>query len=218
MKKIIYIDRKSEKIEFVNLCDDIEKSFQILLPIDNKKIGELIEKVKNENISQFYVGFEGKLDDSGQYSDIIEVLTALSKKEIKETYRYIYDTVCEKLDKEFIEKNYCDFKDDKCVCQRNAKSPHDTFGCCYEFEYTPIMKMPKDNGMCRYIENKQCKEKCLTCKLFTCKYLRKQGIYFDIEKMLLLSVFFNKKQKRIIAESFFCKEEEILDKLVKYAK
>ena len=88
-------------------------------------------------------------------------------------------------------------------------------GCCYSFNYAKLLdfRLLKDVKLCQYMQNRTCATKNITCKLFTCKYLKEKNIKFDTHKILLLDCFFNKKQHDIIKSNFFRTREEILQKL-----
>lgn len=146
---------------------------------------------------------------------LLEKLFDILKMEnFRKIYSYIYDTICDDLDEKFSQNNYCDFKNDKCIAQRTVKTAHETMGCCYMHTYSKIMSMPIDLGLCRYLQNKECSQECITCKFFTCKYLKKQNIIFSLEDYEIFKYFFNNKQKRIINESFFKTKEEIITLLM----
>ena len=146
---------------------------------------------------------------------LLEKLFDILKMEnFREIYSYIYDTICDDLDEKFSQNNYCDFKNDKCIAQRTVKTAHETMGCCYMHTYSKIMSMPIDLGLCRYLQNKKCSQECITCKFFTCKYLKKHDIIFSLEDYEIFKYFFNNKQKRIINESFFKTKEEIITLLM----
>ncbi|MBO6243128.1 MAG: hypothetical protein J6O41_00960, partial [Clostridia bacterium] len=59
-----------------------------------------------------------------------------------------------------------------------------------------------------------CGAKCISCKLFTCDYLRKKGIQFKIKDILLLNVFFNPLQKYFIKYMVFTPKDKILKRLL----
>ena len=97
-------------------------------------------------------------------------------------------------------------------------SAHKTDGCCYSFKYTKsILKLIEDNKKYEYLKNGNCSIKCITCKLFTCKYLREKGIRFKIDDFLISSLL-DKKQKLVISSNFFKTEEEIINKLINTKK
>jgi hypothetical protein len=144
-------------------------------------------------------------------------INIINEKDINKRYEYIYDRACDIMDEKFAKENYCDFQNDKCIRQRNVtsrKSAHDTMGCCYMVGYTKILNFPIDLGLCKFFENKKCKTKCLTCKLFTCRYLRKKGFRFDPNDIYILKAFLNKKQKNYLREAFFTEREVIINKLI----
>lgn len=148
--------------------------------------------------------------------DFINTLYALSIKNQKSKYEFIYDTACKYLDSQFMQNNYCDFKNDQCFANRNNSTVHCDMGCCYSFEYASFFEPTfiKNTQLCKYIKNKTCSISCISCKLFTCKALRKQNIHFAINKYLLLNCFFNPKQHLILKHNFFKTKEEIITKLL----
>ena len=137
-------------------------------------------------------------------------------KNFMKQYTLIYENVCDYLDNQFREKNICDFKNDKCIANRENKTAHSIMGCCYSFEYCSLFspQFIKNEHLCKYQQNRNCTTKCITCKLFTCKYLKEKGIKFDSHKLPLLECFFNKKQHSILTSNFFKTEEEIINNLV----
>ena len=133
----------------------------------------------------------------------------------KAKYEKIYDTICDYLDNEFNKNNYCDFKNDKCIANREGKSKKDIMGCCYSFKEKWGFYF--DHRLCKYLVNKNCEIRCMACKLFTCKYLKENGIFFDIDALPGIAIF-NKKQKEILKNSFFKPREEIIEMLLEKAK
>ena len=131
-------------------------------------------------------------------------------------YEYIYDTVCEYLDNQFCKGNICDFKNDQCIANRENKTARKDMGCCYSFEYCKVFdpRFIKNVKLCQHLKDKTCSTKCITCKLFTCKYLKERGIKFDTHKILLLDCYFNKKQHLILNSNFFQTRDAILQKLL----
>ena len=122
-------------------------------------------------------------------------------------YEYIYDKICEYLDNEFINKNLCNFENDKCIAKRNTNC---TMGCCHNFKSL----FSNNLVVCKYLQNKTCSAHCLSCKLFTCDYLQKQGIQFKISDILLADCFFNIMQKLIIKASLFTTKEQIIKEIM----
>lgn len=154
-------------------------------------------------------------NNSIYFNDIINCITAILMKTDSKKYEFIYDTVCDYLDSQFHNCNLCDFKNDQCVANRAKKTAHEFMGCCYSFNYAKLLdfRLLKDVKLCQYMQNRTCATKNITCKLFTCKYLKEKNIKFDTHKLLLLDCFFNKKQHDIIQSNFFRTREEILQKL-----
>jgi len=133
----------------------------------------------------------------------------LTLNDIKSKYNYIYDKACDELDELFKEKNYCNFKNDSCSCQRNDKTSHNTMGCCYAFYYR-FDGVPVYTGECPHLTPIGCNVKCLGCKIFTCRYLKKLGIKYTVDDVFLLNVFLNNKQKKYTKTKYFKTQEEIL--------
>lgn len=148
-------------------------------------------------------------------NDVINCIKAMLISNRNKQYEFIYDTVCDYLDNQFDKCNLCDFKNDKCIANREGATAHNDMGCCYSFEYASIFdfRLVKNDKLCQYLQNKKCTTKNITCKLFTCKYLKAKNKQFDSHKILLLECFLNKKQHDIIQSNFFRTREEILNKL-----
>lgn len=148
--------------------------------------------------------------------DLAHLEILLSLNNLKDKYSYIYDIVCNQLDNIFQENNYCNFIDDKCIAQRNCKNiSHDSMGCCYTFRNSKLTGFPVDTKLCTYLHNGKCTQNCISCKLYTCSYLKKQNIKFSPNDFFLIKVFFNGKQKSYIKSNFFKTRDEIIDNLVK---
>lgn len=135
----------------------------------------------------------------------------LLMEDARARYNYIYDRTCEKLDDIFRNKNLCDFKNDSCISQRMNKTKNKTMGCCYSFYYGKD-GLPVNTGLCKHLSEKGCKVKCLKCKMFTCRYLRKKGVKFELKDFLLLDTFLNKNQKKYLETAFFKTQDEIIEK------
>lgn len=178
-------------------------------------IKNIVEIFKMANLNHFHQYIFANSSNESKSQLLEKVFDILKMESFKQIYSYIYDSICDDLDKKIEQNNYCDFKNDKCIAQRTVKTAHKTMGCCYMHTYSKIMSMPISLGLCKYLQDKKCSKKCITCKFFTCKYLKKKGIVFRLEDYEIFKYFFNKKQKRIINESFFKTKEEIIDLLIK---
>ncbi len=185
---------------------------------------QTIQKYKKGQIN-LGINMEGKniigciiLPDEKSMEDIsILDILKIAMLEPKRQYEYIYDTVCQQLDKKFQENNYCEFKDNSCIANRNGYTKDCKMGCCYSFECVGMLNII-NRKQCIHLQNKHCDTTCIACKLYTCKYLREKGIYFDCNKILIIDCFLNKKQKEIIQKNFFKTREQILDKLLEKNK
>lgn len=144
--------------------------------------------------------------DEKEIREKIQVVTASNIKNIEDRYSYIYDVVCSFLDNEFNDNNICQFENNQCISVRNnGHCPESKNGCCYGTK----------RGLCKNFVDGRCIIKSISCKLFTCRYLRKNNIKYNINDIFLLKNFFNIKQKFIISNSIFKDKEEIMDLLLK---
>ena len=150
-------------------------------------------------------------ENNKQQNDFILAINAIFYNTRYERYNYIYDTVCNYLDSYFYGKNLCDFKDNKCGEKRNTSS---LTGCCHHFKKKwlgPLSKLV----ICEYLKKDYtCGAKCISCKLFTCDYLRRKGVKFKIQDILLLDVFFNPLQKYFIKYMVFTPKDKIIKRLM----
>lgn len=80
---------------------------------------------------------------------------------------------CEFIDLENKINNMCDFKDNKCIKHREKGIDKST-GCCI--------------STCKYVKQGACPVKCLSCKLFMCKYLTDLGYCFSPHFIPILRV------------------------------
>lgn len=153
---------------------------------------------------------------SAYTQDFINALFVLTLDDQKSKYKYIYDTTCKFLDNQFVCKNYCNFKNDKCIANRNKSVLHCDMGCCYSFEYSGFFEptFTKNDKLCEHLNGTSCSTSCMSCKLFTCKELQKRNIRFKLSDFLLINCFFNKKQHLILKYNFFKTREAIIEKLL----
>lgn len=71
--------------------------------------------------SKFELTYTSSIQESEHTKYISDIETALKALEItdkKEQYTLIYENVCNYLDNQFRENNICDFKNDKCIANR----------------------------------------------------------------------------------------------------
>lgn len=181
---------------------------------NNNFYKEIKKYLKSKDIClHFYYDKKDIIDDTyikDKYNwDIkfkIYSIHAINIKNIKERYSYIYDVVCDYLDEEFNYKNICGFENNICLSVKNKGHCHESKnGCCYG----------RNRGLCKNFINRKCQIKSISCKLFTCRYLKKQNIRYKVNDIPLLRYFFNIKQKYIIDTSIFKGKEEIIKLLIK---
>lgn len=196
----------SELLTFALECSDniLKEKNKIFRKI--KHIKRKNEEILNNCFQVIVMNYDK--NNEQHIIDLIKSIKVMLLPTIQEKYDYIYDTVCDYLDNEFICKNICDFKNDKCIAKRNFDLD---CGCCRHYEGLFSNKLVR----CEYLKNKRCSTKCLTCKMFTCNYLVKnKKIKFKIKDIFLLRKFFNPIQKIIILISFFTSKEKIMKRLL----
>ena len=229
-QSIIYNKIKADNVKVINLNEKFNKNQlknekAIFLLIDLEKVETvkgIINKVRNiKKICEkktIKLGIEegniiGEIigEDNKRYkNDIIKCIQALFINNRKEQIEYIYDTVCNQLDEEFIENNYCDFKGDVCKAKRVGEcSKRVTMGCCHKYKI-PFFMMG-NLTICPYLKEKKCETKCMACKLFTCDAIEKK---FKLKEIPLIDYFFNPIQKFIVKSTFFTSKEKIIKRLV----
>jgi len=178
---------------------------EITLTLNNKE--QIIKQIKKylKKDQDYLLKLEKKTNDISNSKEIEELIKAFNIKDLRKRYTYIYDTMCTYLDEKFKEDNICDFKNNKCIAVRENAYFENDCGCCYG---------PK-RGKCQYLKNNTCSIKSISCKLFTCRYLRKKDIKFPIKDQLLLKLFFNNRQKYLISYSIFIDKEIMIENLLK---
>ena len=135
-------------------------------------------------------------------------LESILKIEDRETrYREAYDYICDYFDNKMRENNYCDFIDGKCIANRLNKSVNNVDGCCYN----------RKEGLCHHLVNGVCQNRNVSCKLFMCEYLEKQGVKFALEEVDITKRVFNKKQIRKLKKYYFKEKNEVIKKLLDYS-
>lgn len=212
VKSIYNIDIKLlEKNPGKILKKIILKKVKKCAPKSDEKIDivDFVKKLDNEDLAgKKYKFIANKIDEESifkelQLSKAIEIIRI---KDEKERIPKIYDEVCAYLNKDFIANNYCDFRDNKCIAQRehqfypiNKKN-----GCCY-----------KMMSGCHNLVNGRCKIECIACRLFACNYLRKRGIGYWGNEFVLLKSFLTIDQRRHFIFDFYESKEQIISKMIR---
>lgn len=187
--------------------DNINYNLKVL-----KKIKKLLENGVTFNTDKINFVLENYNDD------IINAFKTFGIDNIEKKYSFVYDVVCDYLDNLWVKTNPCKFCDNKCIATRNNHLYLKEDGCCYSFEWTKnIFKPIKNKKRCKYLgQNKRCQVKNISCLLFTCEYLTKSGTFnINYNDLLLLRLFFNRKQKLILRYNYFQKKDAIISKLLK---
>lgn len=175
-----------------------------------KRTNKIIKKVNKSNVQlTFYI-----YNYNEKNHDFMKVIEAICITNIIKRYNFIYEEVYYFLENEFIKKNLCGFKNDKCKEKINTIS---NVGCCRHYKNKVIGPLGLKNKLvvCEYLKNKKCSARCISCKLYTCDYLKNKGIKFRIKDILLLDIFFNPIQKYILKYSVFTPKKKIIKKLLK---
>lgn len=159
------------------------------------KTRKYLERIRDSQI-------EGKMK-------IIEYILKIKDKKIR--YSKLYDLLCDYLDHEFQENNYCNFKNGicekrRCLCQENPNEPLLKNGCCYSIR-------KKEN--CKYLTSTGCSIKNIACKLYTCDYLRKKKVKIRLNSIYLIRYTLNRRQKLYLSTTFFTPKEELIRGLIK---
>lgn len=185
------------------------KDNTVIIDIDNKNVNRVIKNTKkilnlcDKNNYKLKFNYLEKITDDDNAFWIKNIEEAIN---INERYSLIYDKVCEYIDKKYMKCNYCDFKDDVCIYFRYHNMLEHKNGCCYS---------DARGGLCENLVNNSCKIKSISCKLYSCEYLRKNKINFRMKNIPLIKYFFNIKQKYYIKYSFFKDKDYVIDKLIK---
>ena len=137
-------------------------------------------------------------------NNMINIKTAINIKDKYKRYEFIYDIICNDLDKK-LNTNYCEFKNDICKYFREKNELNHKNGCCYS---------DSRGGLCKYLDKDHCTIKSISCKLYSCPTLRENNINFKIREIPLLKYFFNIKQKYYLKYSFFKDKTYVMYKLM----
>ena len=129
---------------------------------------------------------------------------AFNEKNLEKRYSYIYDYMCNYLDKNVCV--LCDFKNDRCIANRLGLSAHPKDGCCYF----------RNQGFCKLFKDKKCTNPNISCKLFMCEYVEKNIMKFKslTKNYLLLNYFFNKKQQAILQRNYRKPKSDTMNKIL----
>ena len=172
---------------------------------------DIVEFISNLNVttSTNFLFVAKKLNEENLFKEE-QIISAIRIKKIKDRkaqVSFIYDEICKYLNSDFVQNNYCDFINNKCVAQRhfNFYPINRKNGCCF-------MEVRKCNHLNK---NGSCQIECMPCRLFACPYLSKKGIGYWASEFVLLRVFFTKKQRKHLVFDFYKPKESIIKKIMK---
>ena len=172
-------------IDVKNVDKEIKKTKKYLKLCDKNNC-----KIKYKNTKDFWLK---------------NIEKAINIKDDLKRYNFIYDVICDYIDKKYLECNYCEFKDDICKYFRETNNLSHKNGCC---------NSDARGGLCKYLKNRKCSIKSISCKLYACPVLRKNKINFRMKNIPLIKYFFNIKQKYYIKYSFFKDKDYVINKLI----
>lgn len=191
------------------------KDNSIVIDVNNKNINKVIKKTKkylklcDNNNYKIKLKYLEEINNKEKLNNLNNIIKAINIKNIEKRYSFIYDTVCDYIDNKYLTCNYCDFKDDVCVFFRNNPDIMHKYGCCYS---------ESRGGLCENLKDKKCSIKSISCKLYSCEYLRKKKVNFRMKNIPLIKYFFNVKQKYYIKYSFFKPKSYVMYKLINCIK
>ena len=125
--------------------------------------------------------------------DAKAICTALNIKNKKKRIEYVYDYCINRVDEFYREKNYCNFENGQCKCQREENSNRKN-GCCL---------------ICVYQTENGCPTQNLSCKLFYCNEISKKQEMFPLRDLKILKVF-GFRRRLIAIDNFFAKREDVI--------
>ena len=159
-------------------------------------IKNIIKKYKNNNNIKMVLN----CDTNDEYKSIVYCFNIKDKRK---RMSYIYDYLCDYIDNDMKEKNYCDFVDGKCIANRLGYSLYKDNGCCYS-----------RGKLCTKLVNGCCTNKNPSCKIFMCYYLNHvvKVKNYNTRKILLTSIFFNNYDHIFFKMHYFISKEEFLNK------
>lgn len=164
-----------------------------------------LRSLKNVNFKLLYKEkYYTKECNNKNIKQLTQVVEALNIKDKKERFEYAYDKACEILDSDFYGKNVCEFKSNKCIHDRMLNISND--GCC---------RSRDGKKACVYLKNHICSISCLACKFHICSFIRKKGLKYRINDILVLRYLLNWKQKIMAYLDFFKTKEEVIEDLLR---
>ena len=215
------IEKYYEKIAFeCILCPRLSKNLKNnKLKFDKviNYLDKVVKKCYKNNIKKDNIKFILIVNNDINCIDnviIKEVITAIKTILIKDEYKrltYVYDNLCLRIEEDLSFFKYCNFINNKCIAQRDIENKteypiNEYNGCCYDVS---------KKKQCSKLINKNCETKCISCRLFICRYLRDRGIVYDVRDSLQIRVFINFIQRPELIWNFFQDKDVIIKCLAK---
>ena len=153
----------------------------------------------------YHVPFKVSEVKSKNINSLKDIEIAINMKNKRARIEFIYDKVCDYLDYDFIKKNKCLFKDDKCISDR-GKNYDKNCGCC----------RARNGEVCQYLEDGRCTIRNLGCKFFVCPTLKKKGVTYKTTDFPLLKYFCSFRQRIVLRYTIFVPKEKVIERVLNY--
>ncbi len=154
---------------------------------------KFIKKIKYYK-TFLYRNTKFKIEQNKIFKDIESIEKALNLKKKKERTEYVYSYCCDYIDNYCKDKDFCKFKDNKCLNQYHNNYIN---GCC--------------RG-CRFQSKSGCKTSNLTCKLFYCSSVKDNNKIVEYKDLKIIRCL-PLRNRPIIKHDFFVSREEMLNDL-----
>lgn len=128
------------------------------------------------------------------FKDVPFIIEALNIKKKKQRINYVYEYCCRYIDDYCKNKDFCKFKNNKCLTQYNNEYFN---GCC--------------RG-CRFQSKNGCMTSNLTCKLYYCSKVKNNHKVITINDLKILKCL-SVRNNIIIKHDFFSSKQEMLNDL-----
>lgn len=210
IQQVINIDKTEIISNPSNACNKIifhkiNKTFE--KPNDKIDIVQFIKSIDKSKKCNF-IFYAKELNEETLFKEeqLKKAIDIINIDDLEKRYNTIYNEIYTFLERDFISNKYCDFRDNKCVAQRNhtAYPINRRDGCCFTRIKT-----------CPHLEKGNCTIECLACRLFSCPYLTKRGIGYWATEFILLQAFLNKKQRKHLVFDFYQPKPKIIRKIIK---
>ncbi|MCR5186703.1 MAG: hypothetical protein K6D97_06280 [Clostridia bacterium] len=155
---------------------------------DEKKLYRKLFLYRSILYKNVEFSYDNKISDQAK-----EICKALNIKDKVKRIEYVYDSCIRVIEDYYKDKNYCDFVDGQCFCQRDDNSSRKN-GCCQ---------------ICKYQSENGCPTQNLSCKLFYCDEVSKNNQMLSLKELKILKVF-NLRRRIIAIDNFFARKEDVI--------